>query len=449
MRITLPYPKRFSRVFKAVTNTSFTNFITGISTDSRECLDGDLYVAIKGENVDGLQFLEGAQSNGATAALVNDSNKNINAIQQIVVEDPLKTIGLIANAWRKKFNIPVIGITGSNGKTTTKDLLKHFLESKYSVHCTKGNFNTSVGVPLTLLQLHGKHNFSIIEMGANQPGDIKTLCQIVEPTDGLITNVAPAHLEGFGSIEIIAKEKSELFTYLTNGTAYINISDEWTSTFSIHAESKTYGDSLGCDFSADYRRESDGNIILIVNTNEINTNSQNIVFAKNILAASAVANSVGIDWNTIQDRVLSFTPTYGRGGITKYENNITVIDDTYNANYISTLAAIEHLSQYPTKNGRRIFVFGDMAELGNSSKKFHQKIGEKCLENNLDAVFTVGTHTKIMDNILNTLKYYKHFDSKEQLSEELINYMKNDDIISFKGSRSMEMEKIIQEVFKK
>jgi UDP-N-acetylmuramoyl-tripeptide--D-alanyl-D-alanine ligase len=321
MRITLPQPKRFSRVFKTVTNTSFANTITGISTDSRECIDGDLYVAIKGENVDGLKFIKDAQSNGASAALVNESDSAINGIQQIVVEDPVKTIGQVANAWRKRFSIPVIGITGSNGKTTTKDMMKHFLESKYFVHCTKGNFNTSVGVPLTLLQMQGKHNFSIIEMGANQPGDIKILCQIVEPTGGIITNIAPAHLEGFGSIEKVALEKSELFTYLTNGTAYVNISDEWISTFTIQAESTTYGFSAGCDFSADYHRESDGNIILTVNANEINTNSQNIIFAKNILAASAIANSVGIDWNTIQARVLSFIPTYGRGGIIKYENN--------------------------------------------------------------------------------------------------------------------------------
>ncbi len=448
MRITLPEPKRFSKVFKNVTNIPFTGNITGISTDSRECIEGDLYIAIKGENVDGYQFIKDAQKNGAIAALVNESNNSINDIQQIVVENSVYTIGLIANAWRKKFNIPIIGITGSNGKTTTKDLMRHILKSKYNVHSTKGNFNTSVGVPLTLLQLQGKHNFSVIEMGANQSGDIKTLCQIVEPTDGLITNIAPAHLEGFGSIEMVAQEKSELFTYLSNGTAFKNISDDWISTFTTNSHSKTYGCTTGCNFSAECYRESNGNIILIINTKEINTNSQNIVFAKNILAASAVANSFDIDWNTIKDRVLSFIPTYGRGAIVMYEN-ITVIDDTYNANYISTLAAIEHLSQYPTKNGRRIFVFGDMAELGHSSKIFHQKIGEKCLENNLDAVFTVGTQTKIMDNILDTLNYHKHFDSKEQLSEELINYKKNDDIILFKGSRSMEMEKIIQEVFKK
>ncbi|MFC1784483.1 UDP-N-acetylmuramoyl-tripeptide--D-alanyl-D-alanine ligase [Candidatus Neomarinimicrobiota bacterium] len=447
MRITLPEPKRFSKVFKAVTTTSLAKTITGISTDSRECFEGDLYIAIKGDIVDGHQFIKDAQNNGAFAALVVESNNIINNMQQIVVENPVKTIGLVANAWRDKFNIPVIGITGSNGKTTTKDLIKHFLESKYNVHATKGNFNTSVGVPLTLLQMQGKHNLSIIEMGANQPGDIKTLCQIVEPTDGLITNIAPTHLEGFGSIEKVAQEKSELFTFLTNGTAYVNISDEWISTFTIPNQSKTFGFLLDCDFSADYHRESDGNIILMINSNEINTNSQNTVYAKNITAAAAVAKSFEIDWATIKERILSFTPTYGRSVITQY-NNIIFIDDTYNANYVSTLAAIEHLALYPT-NGRRIFVFGDMAELGDSSKKYHKKIGEKCLENNLDAVFTLGTQTILTDHILNTLKYHKHYDSKEQLSKELINFMKNDDIILFKGSRSMEMEKIIQEVFNK
>lgn len=448
MRITLPDPKRFSKLFRNVTNISFTKTVTGICTDSRQCVEGDLYIAIKGDIVDGHQFINDAQISGAVAALVTKTNNTINDdIQQVEAGNPIETIGKVANVWRKQFDLPVIGITGSNGKTTTKDLVKHILNSNYTVHATKGNFNTSIGVPLTLLQLQKIHDFSVIEMGANQPGDIKTLCQIVEPTDGLITNIAPAHLEGFGSIDKIAKEKSELFKHLTNGTAFINLSDEWITTFTTNANSITYGCNTDCNFSADYYRESDGNIILTINANEINTNSQNIVFAKNILAASSVANSFGIDWTTIQKQVLSFIPTYGRSVIIKYDK-ITVIDDTYNANYNSTLAAIEHLSIYPTR-GRRILVFGDMAELGNSSKIYHEKIGTKCLENNLDAVFTVGKQTIITDNIIDPIKYHKHYDNKENLSKELINFIQNDDIILFKGSRSMEMEKIIQGVFKK
>lgn len=446
MRITLPDLQRFSKVFENVTNKALKKNISGISTDSRECVGGDLYIAIKGLNVDGHQFIKEAKNNGAIATLISEPSKEYSEIQQIVVENPIQTIGTVANVWRKQFNIPVIGITGSNGKTTTKELLRNIFSSKFNVHSTKGNFNTSIGVPLTLLQMQVNHNISVIEMGANQPGDIKTLCQIVEPTDGLITNIAPAHLEGFVTIENIAQEKSELFKYLTNGTAFKNISDEWINTFSNNVKSITYGFSSECDFCADFYRESNSNIILKINAAELNTNSQSMVFAKNILAASAVARSFGIDWSIIQERVLSFSSIYGRGVIRKYKS-ITVIDDTYNANYNSTLAAIEHLSQYQTK-GRRIFVFGDMAELGSASKKYHKKIGEKCLENNLDVVFSVGTQTLITDKVLDSLKYHKHFNNNEQLSNELINFLQNEDIVLFKGSRSMEMEKVIHEVFK-
>ena len=273
MRITLSNPKRFSKVFKTVTNTSFTSTVLGISTDTRQCIEGDLYIAIKGDNVDGNQFINDAQEAGAVAALITKTDDSVSDIQQIEVENPVKTIGEVANAWRKHFKIPIIGITGSNGKTTTKDIWNHFLESKYNVHSTKGNCNTSIGVPLTLLQLQRNHNISIIEMGANQPGDIKYLCQIVEPTDGLITNIAPAHLEGFGSIESVAREKSELFTYMTDGTAYVNNSDEWITTFNKNIKSKTYGFSSDCDYSADYFRESNGNIILSINSNAIYTES--------------------------------------------------------------------------------------------------------------------------------------------------------------------------------
>ncbi len=433
MRITLPESKKFSKVFEKVIGTALLKNISGISTDSRECVNGDLYLAIRGEKVDGHQFIEEAQINGALAALVIDSINTSGEIQQIIVENPIQSIGKVANAWRKQFNIPVIGITGSNGKTTTKELLRHILSSKYNVHATKGNFNTSIGVPLTLLQMQDNQNFSIIEMGANQPGDIKTLCQIVEPTDGLITNIAPAHLEGFVTIENIAREKSELFKNLANGTAFKNISDEWIKKFTTNAKSTTYGFSTDCDFGADFYRESNGNITLKINDIELNINSQNMVFTKNVLAVSAVARSYGIEWQTIQERVLSFSPTYGRGVIRKYDS-ITVIDDTYNANYNSTLAAIENLAQFPTI-GRRIFVFGDMAELGSDSKKYHEKIGEKCLENYLDAVFTVGTQTIKTDKVLDSLKYHKHFDNKEQLSKELLNFVQDEDIVLFKGSR--------------
>jgi len=446
MRITLPNPKRFSKVFESVIGISLERSITGICTDSRQCIEGDLYIAIKGENVDGHYFIEDAQKLGAVAALVDKSLFN-NNIQILKVEDAVAAIGMVANAWRKQYNMPVIGITGSNGKTTTKELIKHLLDAKYNVHATKGNFNTSIGLPLTLFLLENNYDICVLEMGANQVGDIKTLCEIAEPTDGLITNIGPAHLEGFGSIENIASEKGELFDHLTDGRVFKNISDELIIKMDTPSKTVEFGCKSACDFSTDYYREKDGNIILIINTKEINLNSQNIVFAKNVLAAISVANTFGIDWDMVQERINSYTPNYGRSVISKFDK-ITIIDDTYNANYNSTVAALENLVQL-AKDKRKIFVFGDMAELGKFSQEYHQKVGQKCIDMDIDAIFTIGSETVATNTKLNGSQFNRHFADKGHLAKELLAFIKNDDFILFKGSRSMEIEKIIQEVFKK
>lgn len=447
MRITLPNPKRFSKIFESVTNIPLNQPVSGICTDSRQCLNGDLYIAIKGDKVDGHDFIKDAQNSGAIAVLVDKVVNTDVDIQILSVNNTIDSIGRVANTWRKQFDIPIIGITGSNGKTTTKELTKHFLESNFNIHATKGNFNTSIGLPLTLLLLESSHQISILEMGASQRGDIKKLCEIAEPTDGLITNIGPAHLEGFESIENVALEKGELFNHLTNGRIFKSVSNEFISKMVTPANTIEYGCISNCDYPIDYHREKDGNIILIISTNELNLNSTSLVFAKNVLAAAVIANTFGINWDAIQNRISTFTPTYGRNVVTKYDK-ITVIDDTYNANYNSTLAALENLIQLPA-NGRKIFVFGDMAELGKYSEEYHKKIGDKCTEFGLDAVFTIGQETISTEKVIKGLSFHKHFDEKNQLIKELSKFIKKDDTILFKGSRSMEIEKIIQEVFKK
>jgi len=447
VRITLPNPKKFSKIFESVTNIPLNKNISGICTDSRQCLNDDLYIAIRGDNVDGHDFINEAIKFGAVAVLSDKKDIQNENIQIITVENTIETVGEIANKWRKQFNIPVIGITGSNGKTTTKELIKHLLDSKFNVHATKGNFNTSIGLPLTLLLLTSNHDISILEMGANQVGDIKYLCEVTEPTDGLITNIGPAHLEGFGSIENVAKEKGELFNALSDKRIFKNVSDKLIEKLSSSSMTVEFGCKSECDYSTDYYREKDGNIILIVNTNELNLKSQNIIFAKNALAAISVANTFGVDWDSIQDRINSFNPTYGRNVISEY-GKITVIDDTYNANFTSTLAALENLVQLAS-NKRKIFVFGDMAELGKYSELYHKKIGDKCVEFEIDAVFTIGKETAITDNKLDSIPFHKHYNNKEKIVDDLNSYIKKGDVILFKGSRSMEIEKIIQEVFKK
>lgn len=446
MRITLPNPKKFSKIFEAVTKQALLNNVTGLCTDSRQCLEGDLYIALKGNKVDGNDFIGDAKVLGAITVLTDTNSITSSDIQNVNVENVIETIGKIGSKWRDQFNIPIIGITGSNGKTTTKNLTRHLLSAKYNVHSTKGNLNTSVSLPLSLLLIEDQHEISVIEMGANQPGDIKHLAEVVKPTDGLITNVGPAHLEGFGSIGNVLKEKSELFHALSDGRVFKNVADDLVKSIPTSPNTVEYGCETDCDYSADYYREDDGNIILIINANELNLGSQNIVFAKNALAAVTIANTFGVDWDVIQKQIKSFNPTYGRN-VVSVVNNITVIDDTYNANYTSTVAALDNLQQLPSK-GRKIFVFGNMAELGEYSEEYHRKVGIKCSEISLNAVFAIGSETITTVSESKNVEVSEHFMSKNDLVLHLKRYLKKGDTVLFKGSRSMEIEKIIQEVFK-
>jgi len=444
MRITLPHSEKFSTVFETVTGQKLLHPILGITTDSRDVKEGDLYIALKGERVDGHSFLASVAKNGSSCALVSEPEINLD-FQQVQVKDPQKTIGQIANAWRKQFNIPVIGITGSNGKTSTKDLLVHVLQSSYDVHATQGNFNTTIGLPLTLLQLNDEHTVSILEMGASIPGEIEVLCEIAEPTHGIITNIAPAHLEGFGSIETIAREKEALFRSLGKGVSFVNQADNRIFGMDIEGESITFGLTPDCDFPADIHQEEDGSLTLILDAHDIPTESQNLSFIKNIIAVSAIAVTLGVEWKNVINQIQSFSPPTGRCQVKQY-NDVTVIDDTYNANLISSLAALDYLKAF-SGNGRRIFVFGDMFELGPTSTDQHRQIGEKCTELGLDGVFTLGENTIHTDSAINNGIQHEHFENKNELIDSLKKLIHSGDKILFKGSRGMAMEKVIQGVF--
>ena len=444
MRIDIKHPERFSSVFETVTGQRLHHPVLGIATDSREVKAGDLYIALKGERVDGHSFLGFVEKNSAAAALVSQKNDALE-FQQIEVNDPLEMIGKIATAWRNKFDIPVIGITGSNGKTSTKELLVHVLQSSYTVHATQGNFNTTIGLPLTLLQLDNDHTVSVLEMGASLPGEIELLCNIAKPTHGIITNIAPAHLEGFGSIETIAHEKAAMFRSLENGISFVNLADEKIAAMRIQGEKVTFGLSPDCDFPADIHQENDGSLTLILDAHEIPTGSQNLSFIKNSIAVSAIAVTLGLDWENVIENIQTFSPPSGRCQVKQY-NDITIIDDTYNANLISSLAALDYLKAF-SGNGRRIFVFGDMFELGPTSDEQHRKVGEKCTELGLDGVFTLGDNTVHTDSAINSGIDHIHFDTREDLIENLRKNIHSGDKILFKGSRGMAMEKVIQGVF--
>ena len=444
MRITIKHPEIFASVFEKVTKLKLHRPVTGISTDSREIKPGDLYISLIGKKVDGHNFLYQSAECGAVAALVTKTNPKVD-LQQIKVKKPTNILGEISKVWRNRFDIPVIGITGSNGKTSTKELLSHVLSEKYNVHATEGNFNTDIGLPLTLLGIEPNDEIAIIEMGASLPGEIQKLCKIANPTHGVITNIAPAHLEGFGSIKTIAYEKGALFRYLSKGISFVNKADELVSQIPTQGKRVTYGLDPNVDFPADIYHEENGTLTLILDTNVIKTGSYNLSFLKNCIAVSAISITLGIDWLTLEKKIKSFSAPPGRCFV-KQINDITIIDDTYNANLASSLAALDYLKAF-SGNGRRIFVFGDMFELGSSADEQHRKVGEKCSEVGIDKLFTIGKHTKQTGYALDSSIVYKHFDNKEGLINSLKKNLNSGDKILFKGSRGMAMEKIIEGIF--
>ena len=443
MRIDLPNPDKFKHIFDMTLDEPLSEKVNGISTDSRDIKEGDLYLAISGEKVDGHSFLEEVFAKGARTALVSQSIDNFKG-KLIKLDDPVYAIGEIAKTWRDQFQIPVIGITGSNGKTSTKELLKYILSAKYDIHATEGNYNTSIGLPLTLLRLTEYHGVSILEMGANQPGDIEKLCKIARPTHGLITNIAPAHLEGFGDIQTVANTKGELFKYLSSGLSFINAADNRINDLETYGDSITFGLTSNCDYPTDLHHNDDGSIILTIDAEEIKTNSKNLSFAKNVIACSTIARELGLSWEAIKDRILTSQPPKGRCEI-KTNGQITVIDDTYNANVDSTIAAIDYLKAF-SGNGKRIFVFGDMLELGDSSEDQHRIIGKKCQKEELSVVFTIGNETIVAHEEINNSILHKHFEQKESLLSNLNEIISEGDKILVKGSRGMRMEKIVEQI---
>ena len=433
-------------IVKKITGQNLSCEIKGIATDSREIKEGDMYVALEGDFNDGHDYLTEVDSRKASSVLVNKhkSSCNIKA-QKIIVEDTKISLGDISREWRKNFEIPVIGITGSNGKTSTKDLLHHVLKDNYNIHVTRGNYNTSIGLPLTLLEINSNHELSIIEMGANQIGDIEYLCKLTNPTHGLITNVSSSHLEGFGNIDNIAKTKSALFDALKKGISFINYSDNRVKNAHKSGQKITYGLNKICDFPADIHHDNQGRIILTIDSEEIHTQSKNLSFAKNIIAVASVAITFGLKWSRFQEKILSYIPPKGRCEVSKYDT-ITVIDDTYNSNLESCSAAIDYLQSF-SGNGRNIVVLGDMLELGRSSEEQHRRLGHKCSSSKVDAVFTLGENASfIMKSIAGIQKNY-HFKKHQDLINALKLELKESDKVLFKGSRGMMMEKIIEGVF--
>ena len=379
-----------------------------ITTDSRDCHEGSIFLALKGEKFDGNQYAEGALQKGCSYAIV-DNPEVVKDNRYILVDDTLQTYKDLAREHRRRFDIPVIAITGTNGKTTTKELVKAVLSEKYNVLATEGNFNNDVGVPKTLFRLNNEHEIAIIEMGASHPGDIKTLVETAEPTCGLITNVGRAHLQGFGSFEGVVKTKCELYDFLRtqedslivinadNDILMDQIRDDdefWITSYSTNVDYQDAcitGKILSCDpfLKFSWREplailEQEGRS---TKWHKVQTQLIGAYNIDNLLAAIAIGINFDVDRKKICHALESYAPTNSRSQLVETKTNRLIVD-AYNANPSSMMAALENFQQIEAK--KKMAILGDMRELGETSGVEHQKIVDFIGLTNTDEVWLVG-----------------------------------------------------------
>ena len=410
-----------------------------ITTDSRHCPANSLFFALKGERFDGNQYAAKALEAGAAYAII-DNPEYLSGDRMILVDNVLDCLQQLAHRHRKALGIPVIGITGTNGKTTTKELLASVLATKFNVLATEGNLNNQIGVPLTLLRMNPDHEIAVVEMGASHPGDIDELVHIVAPNYGLITNVGYAHLEGFGSFEGVLHTKGELYDYLrhTNGKIFINQENKDLMGIAHGLEQITYGQHEGA-FAVGHVVESNPFLtfdwkqqgkIHVVETHLVG--AYNI---DNVLAAVAVGRYFKIPAERISRAIAAYEPTNNRSQYKKTERNDLIID-AYNANPTSMKAALDNFASLPVHP--KAVVLGDMLELGKTSDELHSGIVRQLQAEAFDKVYLCGQH------FARTADGFPSFTT----TEELIAALRQDKLegyhILIKGSHSMGLENVVE-----
>ena len=426
----------------------------GVTTDTRKVEEGMLFVALKGEKFDGHDFIAQAAQKGAIGAIVN-KDYDVSLLEDVdidilAVDDTLKAYQDLAKFWRSKFSIPVIGITGSNGKTTTKDLTAAVLSGKWNVLKTQANFNNEIGLPMTLLQINKTHDAAVVEMGMRGLGQIKALTEIARPTIGVITNVGETHLELLGTIENIAKAKGEMAQAIEiNGKVILNADDEHVAK--MHEITKAHAVYFGINRAADVKafdiKTEDGKTEFEAIVGEkmahFTLNMLGIHNVYNCLAALAVGYACGLTIEEMQKGLSSFRPTAMRFEYRKI-GDFSIINDAYNASPASTRAALKNLAQ--VANGRKILVMGDMFELGSVETAAHEAIAQQAQEAGVSVLITRGKlteNTAVKARELGMEQVYE-CESHEAAVAVLKKVLQKGDTVLFKGSHGMHMEKIIE-----
>ncbi len=419
---------------------------TGVSTDSRSVVAGELFIALQGDNFDGHTFVEKALARGAVAAMV--SQPVAVTIPQIIVGDTTLALGRLAQCWRSRFTIPMVALTGSNGKTTVKEMVRSILVmhtgDAAQVLATEGNLNNHIGLPLMMLKLSAAHRYAVFEMGMNHLNEIDYLTRLLIPDVALIIGAGTAHIGELGSREAIAQAKGEILAGLTpHGTAVINMHDRFGNLWrGLAGERRVIGfgtaavDAVIGEFAGDtltIRHAGETAQVRLLVMGEHNQ--------RNALAAAAAALALGIPLATIAAGLEDFTGVEGRLRLYSGHKDATIIDDTYNANPDSVRAAIDVLAAKP---GKRYLVLGDMGELGKDAPALHAGIGDYAKRAHLDGLFAFGKLTEATVMAIGATGW--HFDTLEELTAEVDQRLAPNVTVLVKGSRFMKMERVVQQL---
>ena len=434
MRINITDKKNFIKMFNSRYKDNPIKKINGVTIDSRKIMKNDIFFPIKGEIFDGHNFINNAISKGAICFSEQKSTeKNI-----IYTESIINEINSICKKWKKISKAKIIGITGSNGKTTTKDLLYHIFKNNYSTSRTIGNFNSSIGFPISFLSTKSTDDFCILEYGASKPKEIKNLCNIINPDVSYITNVSKAHIENFKSFNELYETKLDLYKHTKeNGECFINTDNIKIDKLKLKSKSILFNisENDNIEFIND-----DNKYYLNINNKKIYIPNHLIHIIDNILAMCLISKKFNINNKEINKSLKSFNLPNGRGNIINF-SYYKIIDDSYNANPVSTILAINRFNKMHTP-GKKILVIGDMLELGEDAIKEHKNIADKLNKSTIDVILSYGDLSSNISKNIIAKKYSKHYTNKTKLRIELNNLISKDDTVYLKGSRSMQLEKL-------
>ena len=443
------YVKDIKKICNATILGDENKKLENFCIDTRVLKKDDVYVGLVGDNTNGSEYTSDAIKKGASVCIIDKLVPIVDNVTIVIVEDTLKCLQGLAELKRSLYDIPVIAITGSSGKTSTKDIVSSVVSQKYKTHSTIGNLNNHIGVPLTILSLKDEEAL-VIEMGMNHFGELSLLSKIAKPTISIITNIGTAHIGNLGNRENILKAKLEILDGMIGNTVILNIDNDMLYQAYYDIKNKYNVKTISINKESDYKayniKSSVFSNTFDVLDNEITINVGGNVFIYNALVSYAVGKLLNIDNENINKGIINFSLSKSRLEKKVTKNNITIIDDTYNANFDSTKSSIELLGK--VNDHRKVAILGSMLELGEYTEKLHNKIGEILKDNGIDLVITIGKEASNINSIINGIVENYHFDKESDCYELLKKVLKKGDYVLVKGSHALKLNNTVDYLVK-